>query len=250
VSLRLITIPISHFCEKARWALERAGLLYVEDAHLQVFHYLATLRRCAGFTVPVLVHAGGVINESSDILHWVDAAHPSKNPLFPRAVRSEVEELVRELDRDLGPSGRLWMYAQLLPYRELLERYGCTGVPQWQRRAVPLTFPLIGQMLSRGLGITEQSEADALIEVTRIFDGVAERLGDGRQFLVGDAFSAADLTFASLSAPLLLPRNYGVPLPDVDELPHGCAEQIRHWRQHPAGKFALRMFEQERNRRV
>jgi len=24
--LRLVTIPISHYCEKARWALERAGL--------------------------------------------------------------------------------------------------------------------------------------------------------------------------------------------------------------------------------
>jgi hypothetical protein len=23
---RLLTIPISHFCEKARWALDRAGL--------------------------------------------------------------------------------------------------------------------------------------------------------------------------------------------------------------------------------
>jgi len=28
--LRLVTIPISHFCEKARWALERAGLLEEE----------------------------------------------------------------------------------------------------------------------------------------------------------------------------------------------------------------------------
>ena len=26
---RLITIPISHFCEKARWALQRAGVAYV-----------------------------------------------------------------------------------------------------------------------------------------------------------------------------------------------------------------------------
>ena len=30
----LITIPISHFCEKARWALERAGLPYREERHV------------------------------------------------------------------------------------------------------------------------------------------------------------------------------------------------------------------------
>ena len=32
---RLLTIPISHFCEKARWALERAGLAYREERHVQ-----------------------------------------------------------------------------------------------------------------------------------------------------------------------------------------------------------------------
>jgi glutathione S-transferase len=36
--LRLITIPISHYCEKARWALERAGLPYREERHVQGIH--------------------------------------------------------------------------------------------------------------------------------------------------------------------------------------------------------------------
>ena len=40
--LRLITIPISHFCEKARWALELAGLPYREEPHLQVIHSVHT----------------------------------------------------------------------------------------------------------------------------------------------------------------------------------------------------------------
>ena len=40
----LITIPISHFCEKARWALDRAGVEYEERAHLQVIHWLAVKR--------------------------------------------------------------------------------------------------------------------------------------------------------------------------------------------------------------
>ena len=33
---RLITIPISHYCEKARWALEWSQIPYVEEKHLQV----------------------------------------------------------------------------------------------------------------------------------------------------------------------------------------------------------------------
>jgi len=44
MSARLITIPFSHYCEKARWALELCGIAYEEDGHLPVFHYAATLR--------------------------------------------------------------------------------------------------------------------------------------------------------------------------------------------------------------
>ena len=40
---RLITIGPSHYCEKARWALERAGIEYVEHAHAPILHYAATL---------------------------------------------------------------------------------------------------------------------------------------------------------------------------------------------------------------
>jgi glutathione S-transferase len=36
--LRLITIPVSHYCEKARWALTKLKLPYVEEAHMPPFH--------------------------------------------------------------------------------------------------------------------------------------------------------------------------------------------------------------------
>ena len=36
--LRLVTIPISHYCEKARWALDRAGIPYREERHVQGIH--------------------------------------------------------------------------------------------------------------------------------------------------------------------------------------------------------------------
>jgi glutathione S-transferase len=53
--LRLITIPISHYCEKARWALDRAQLPYREERHVQVVHRIAARRAGGRNTVPVLV---------------------------------------------------------------------------------------------------------------------------------------------------------------------------------------------------
>lgn len=66
--MRLLTIPISHYGEKARWALECAGIDYVEEAHLQLIHRLYALRAGGGRTVPVLVTGDGAIGESSGII--------------------------------------------------------------------------------------------------------------------------------------------------------------------------------------
>src|ERR1700728_3679182 len=60
-TLRLITIPISHYCEKARWALDRVGLPYREERHVQGIHQLAARRAGGGVTVPVLVTPDGPI---------------------------------------------------------------------------------------------------------------------------------------------------------------------------------------------
>ena len=79
---RLITIPFSHFCEKARWALDRADLAYVEDGHLPLFH-APSARRAGGRTsVPVLVTDAGPVIDSTDILRWADARGAAP-PLFP-----------------------------------------------------------------------------------------------------------------------------------------------------------------------
>ncbi len=64
---RLITIPFSHYCDKARWALEVCGVAYIEDGHLPLFHYAATFRAGGGRTVPVLVTDDGVLRDSTDI---------------------------------------------------------------------------------------------------------------------------------------------------------------------------------------
>ena len=59
----------------------------------------------------------------------------------------------------------------------------------------------------------------------------------------------ARLTFAALVAPAVWPREYGVRLPDIDELPAQFAAFVRECRAHPAGTYALRLFEDERSPR-
>lgn len=242
---RLITIPISHFCEKARWALHRAGLDYREERHVQGVHQLAAKRAGGGITTPVLVADEGVYPESEDILRYADTYLPAERRLFP-ADDGEVVALSRSLDEGLGPDGRRVMYAHMLPQRELMLDVNNQGVPGWEDRMLRATFPVISGYIKNALGVTETTIAHDEPRVWAVFDEIGERLGDGRRYLLGDRFTAADLTFAALASPAVCPPEYTVRLPQLEELPPQLADVIERFRLHPAGVFALRLFREER----
>jgi len=116
-AVRLITIPFSHYCEKARWALERCGIAYEEDGHLPIFHYIANRFVGAKRTVPVVIAEGTRITDSTEIVAWADSRRPGT--LLPEepAARAEALALEDELDNTLGPATRRWAYYYLLPRR-------------------------------------------------------------------------------------------------------------------------------------
>jgi len=205
--LRLITIPISHYCEKARWALERVGMPYREERHVQGIHRFAARRAGGGVTVPVLVTPDGVLGDSGEILTWVDARTPPEHRLFPAEpdARYEVEGLCRRLDEELGPKGRRLMYIHMLAQRKLMLRFNNEGVPYWEDRAIRYGWPLVLRFARRELGIRPGIEAEDEAAVWRELDFVAALLADGRPHLCGERFGAADLTFAALSAAVVVP---------------------------------------------
>jgi glutathione S-transferase len=242
---RLVTIPISHYCEKARWALDRAGIAYREERHIQIVHRVASRRAGGRGTVPVLVTTEGIFAQSADVLAYADRHGARLYPDEP-ALRAEVIALERDFDTGLGPEGWRWMYFHVLPRRDLGVAYNCAGVPAWERRAFPVALGVMSGYVRHLFAIGPSTGDDARRAVQATFDAVAERLADGRRYLLGDAFTAADLAFAALAAPAICPPQYGVPLPQPDELPPLMAAGVRAFREHPAGAFAMRLFAEER----
>lgn len=242
----LITMPHSHYAEKARWALDRAALPYREEPHVPLFHRLATGRHGGG-SVPVLVHGAGRLVDSTDIVLHADAVGGG-DLLYPRepALRREVETLEERFDNELGPHTRRWAYAQLLPETRLLRLAMTRGVPWLEAAVLPVMMPVVLRLIRSRLRITPESAQRSLERVHGIFREVDERLGDGRRFLVGERFTAADLTFAALAAPVLFPAGYRAAYLELDEAPAAMREEVLRLRNTGAGRFALRLFSEER----
>jgi glutathione S-transferase len=77
---------------------------------------------------------------------------------------------------------------------------------------------------------------------------VSRHLSGGHRYLCGDSFSAADLTFAALSYPLIFPSVVvdSVLGLSLDALPAELQQLCGELRATPAGKHALAIYEQHR----
>src|SRR6476661_8388767 len=96
----LVTIGVSHYCEKARWALDRAGWRYTESRHAPLLHYAAALAKGGQRMLPILALPHGRITDSTDILQFVDRDLDEGVRLFPHdeAAYREVADLESTFD--------------------------------------------------------------------------------------------------------------------------------------------------------
>ena len=78
-----------------------------------------------------------------------------------------------------------------------------------------------------------------------VLDAIVAQLTPG-PWLLGERFTAADLTFACLAAAVVVPPEYGVKLPQPEDLPEPVRGDIERFRAHPAGVYALELFEKRR----
>lgn len=239
--LRLITIPMSHYCEKARWALEYHNQHFQEDGHVQGISYFYTFKAARSRTVPILITPEKVIGDSTDILKYLDEG---KEQLYPKdpALRAEVEAWEHELDENFGPASRLYIYHEMFKQPDLVFKYATAKVPRWEQKFLPLAYPLIKRSLKKILKIDNETLEQSKQTIADTFEKVEAQLKQGHKYLLSDQFSAADLTFACMAAPLIFPPNYGIKMPELEELHQPLRKVIEHYRSTIAGKYAIELY--------
>jgi glutathione S-transferase len=245
--MRLITIPFSHYAEKARWSLDYAGLPYREEPHLPGLHGRAT-RRVGGKTVPVLVTDEGVFTDSTDILAFVDRKAPEGRKLWPSdpEARKKALELEDDFDRGLGKATRVLAYFHLLPNPKKLTKIIGLRLSSTERFVLRNGLPLLAPVIRKQYRVTEENAERSLEAIHKAFDRADEALATGNQYLLGDTLSGADITFAALAAPILVPPGHPAFDAAMHELPLALQPVVKRLRARPSGQLVMRLYEKER----
>nr|MBA3499128.1 glutathione S-transferase family protein [Deltaproteobacteria bacterium] len=219
------------------------------DGHLPLFHYVPARRVGGGRTVPILVDGKTVLADSTGIVEWADAR--KEGALYPENAADKVDALALEDDFDthLGPATRRWAYFQMLPHVAQLA-FLMKGVPRYEQLAFKATRPLAIAFLKRSLKVDDEGAERSRMKIEDTFGRLSQHLADGRRFLIGDRFSVADLTFAALAAPVLLPEGHPIAFPPLSEYSEAARTQMTAWRESPAGQFGLRMYRDHRDERM
>ena len=241
---RLVTIPFSHYCEKARWGLDHAGVTYVEAAYLPMLHLAAVKAVGGDHQVPVLGTAEGLVADSTAILRWCDARTAPERRLWPEdpALAADVTAWEERFDAELGPDARRVAYDLVLGDADYLRRMGARTLPPWQQAVFAVARVPAVAMIRRAYGIHPAGVARARARLDTLFADVAAALADGRSYLVGDRFTAADLTFAALAGPLVFPPELDGVYGRLEDAPAGVRQLAAALRATPAGRHALAVY--------
>jgi glutathione S-transferase len=244
--LTLIHVPVSHYSEKARWALDYKRVPHKRRWPPGGFHPLVTfiVTRGKHQTVPALLMDGEGIGDSTEIIRRLEERFPDP-PLYPAdpAERTRALALEDYFDEHLGPQIRQMAYHHLTSDPEALAeltmhqvQYGHKATLGFNKRVLTRFLDL--RFRTADPDLAEESERKVVAAVDRL----EAELG-GREYLVGDSFTVADLTAAALLYPLILPPQ--TPWQPT-RLPERWAALRDSQRERPAIRWGAEMYRRHR----
>lgn len=244
---KLLTFAMSHYSEKIRWTLDHANIPYQEECLTPVFHMGPALR-LGGHgktTLPVLQTPGEAIQDSARILTWLND-HGLITSLMPPEHLAEVRAVEQRFN-DIGKDVARLLYAKSFGKADahIIELW-TDHAPAWQARIIRLAYPLIRMGFKQKLRINEARALQAQARIDLAMHWLEDRIahGHGRRELVGQQFTVADITAASLLAPIACPPQH--PVYGDPEYRKAMAEATAPWKDRPAVAWVLATYEQHR----
>lgn len=243
----LYTLPASHFCEKARWALDITGRVYQEERHAPGFHRSAVKKFGAGPTVPVLVLGNKkVLKNSAEIVKWSDEQlddHLKLSTDDP-ALGPLIQDFCDRCERELAPEVIRFCYMHLT--REQYYRLSTEGVKDDEAKKFRWLAYVVRPIMNSALKINKQNYENAIRKLNKYYDSVEHLLSDGRKYLFCDRPTVADLTFCSMAAPTMLIQEYGGAHLSYQEAPLEIRVEADRWRKTKVGQYVQAFYKRFR----
>lgn len=245
----LYVFSISHYCEKARWALDYRGIDY-ELRHLAPGEHIEVAKRLRvpRSSVPYLVNGDRVVQGSTDIVNWAEslpAANGSR--LTPDVDIESAVDIETRADDVIGVHVRRFYYSEALVEHPGTVRPMLTnGVSIVKKLLVRMAWGKIRTAMIKRMDLGQIQGRESAEIVDHELARLDSLLADGRQYLVGDRFSRADLSVASLLSPLLLPVEH--PTYSGLVLPPRLSATVAEWQQRPSLLWARDLYAKHRLR--
>ncbi|MBW2587715.1 MAG: glutathione S-transferase family protein [Deltaproteobacteria bacterium] len=240
----LYGFQISHYVEKVRWAMDYCGIEYREVQWTPMYSIPRAHLKAGGRTLPFIEVGKETVQDSTEILHWLHQ-HRQPFPVMPadeeqRQEAMEIEDLVDDVGFDIIR----YMYATLVDYpADLVRLWGWSATPL-TRFGLRASWPLTAYLMRYNIGFTDGDQAQGISRIDQVMEALDAKLSDGRQFLLGEQFSIADISAASILAPTLMPPEH--PLYSCDTFVGRLAEQAKQFEHHPSYHWMRKIYQQYR----
>ncbi len=180
------------------------------DRHAPVGGYhmgvALVLTRGRHYTLPVIEFYGQRIGDSTAIIAALERRYPDPS-LYPADTdeRRRALELEDWFDEQLGPAVRRFAFHALRSDRERFDALAADQFPAPLRRYRKLAGAFARAYTGTRFQTVSDSRAEEARAATlRALDRLESELGES-EYLVGERFTVADLTAASLFYPLVMP---------------------------------------------
>lgn len=237
--------------EIARWVLDINDIPYKDEMHAPGIckKVVQKLTDDNGQkNNPVLVKNDGLIYTTNSVVqHYEQNALADKKLLPIDAVKKkEVLDLYNLFNGEYEEVVTKYVYTQLLSNTSFAKAAFTNGVPLSEKFAYAMKYGSIVGKIKTDHNLSASSPEQLLASIKKIFSKVDDLLSDNRSYLTGDTITLADIAFASISAPLVLPEECGSILPGINKIPDDYRNEVKALRETTAGQFILTLYQKDR----
>jgi len=173
-------------------------------SHLKIAQKLGLKRG----SVPFLKTEDSVIQGSDAIIDWAERQTSSDKSLGSND--DKVIAIEQRLDNTLGVHSRRWFYSEaIVEHAATVRPVFMHKLSPWEKIKLAIKWPVIQKLMIQRMDLGYQQGLESLQIIKTEIDWLEELITDKHSFLVDNKLSRADITAASLLAPIITPNEHG-----------------------------------------